>query len=390
MVPRPAAAFRPEERGGGAPGAESGTAAPARTPAPTAAPARTADQLLDLSDLDFDKGLRDLQVDVDIDPIDADVEQAAVLYADCHDEVARALLEDAVRVHRYGPGERLWMMLFDLYRLTGRRSSFEALASDYAQCFGQCSPGWPECSQQRDAPRAVGKLLFKGGLTADNDAAFKSLRQALEKSPDLHLDLAKVQESDVAGCGRLLGELHKARKARREIRLSGSEPLGEQLESRIRSGMAKDGDTWLMLLEIYQAQGRHERFDDLAIDYAVTFEISPPSWEEKRVTLPEPAPAEALAPHNDTLPETYVVSGDIKASRFAELATYIEVHNPVIIDCTHLSRIDFVSAGALLNVLSSAKRARKHIVFRHTNHLVAELFGVVGLKALADIVPAKL
>ena len=54
-----------------------------------------------------------------------------------------------------------------------------------------------------------------------------------------------------------------------------------------------------------------------------------------------------------------------------------------------LTRIDFISAGALLNVLTAIRRTGKQIVFQHPNHLVAELFGIVGLKAVATIIPAK-
>jgi anti-anti-sigma regulatory factor len=51
--------------------------------------------------------------------------------------------------------------------------------------------------------------------------------------------------------------------------------------------------------------------------------------------------------------------------------------------------MDFLSAGALLNVLTTVKRTGRQIVFRHPNYLLAELFRVVGLKAVAEIVPAR-
>ena len=63
--------------------------------------------------------------------------------------------------------------------------------------------------------------------------------------------------------------------------------------------------------------------------------------------------------------------------------------SPVVISCGALRRIDFISAGALLNVLSLVKRTGRQIVFHHPNHLVAELFGVVGLTAVAAIVFEK-
>jgi anti-anti-sigma regulatory factor len=65
------------------------------------------------------------------------------------------------------------------------------------------------------------------------------------------------------------------------------------------------------------------------------------------------------------------------------------MHDPLIIDCSAVTRIDFISAGALLNVLSTVRRSGKQIIFRHPNHLVAELFGVVGLRAVAEVVFAK-
>ena len=36
---------------------------------------------------------------------------------------------------------------------------------------------------------------------------------------------------------------------------------------------------WLLLIEVYQTQGNQEIFENLAVDYAVTYEVSLPSWE---------------------------------------------------------------------------------------------------------------
>ena len=75
--------------------------------------------------------------------------------------------------------------------------------------------------------------------------------------------------------------------------------------------------------------------------------------------------------------------------RFGDLPAYASTHDPVLIDCAGLTRMDFISAGALLNVLTTVRNSGKQIVFRHPNHLVAELFGVVGLKSVATIAFAK-
>lgn len=363
-------------------------------PGPAPAPELAIDDpsSLDFSDFVFSESSPDFHIEPEIDPVDAEAQEAAILYANGQDEMVRTLLENAVRIHHFGPGERLWMMLFDLYKLTGQKAAFEALEIDYAQSFEKSPPGWRDKSSGQAKTKEVlaGSFLLRGTLTDDNNAAFDAIRQALEKNPRLRLDLSKVSRLDAGGCARLLILLQQARKARREIELLGRDTLQALLEECVESGRAEDKDCWLLLLELCQLQGQYERFEDLAINYAVTFEVSPPSWEAKRVAAPEPVPERARDGAGDNVDaDAYGLRGDIKASRFGDLLTYAEVHDPVLIDCVSLTRIDFISAGALLNVLTTVRRSGKQIVFRHPNHLVAELFGVVGLKTVAIIVFAK-
>jgi anti-anti-sigma regulatory factor len=386
MVTRPAAAPRPLAAEV-APVGQMPEGAPAAALVP--APASTNDSL-DFSDFEFSESPQDFQIEVDVDPVDADVEQVAVLYANGQDAAARALLESSVRVHHFGPGERLWLMLFDFYRVTSQKSAFEALEIDYAQAFEKSPPAWRDSSKVAVEVAAVaGSALFKGELLGDNEAGFDAARQAMEKNPKLRLDLSKVKNIDAGGCGRLLGLLQQARKNKREIELLGRDSLGALVEERVETGCPKDGECWLLLLELLQLQGQQEAFDDAAINYAVTFEVSPPSWEPKRVAAAEPLAVIVTAAVDGRASEAYVARGDIKASRFGDLPAFAEVHDPVIIDCSAVTRVDFISAGALLNVLSTVRRSGKQIIFRHPNHLVAELFGVVGLRSVAEIVFAK-
>ena len=345
---------------------------------------------LDFSDFVFSESSPDFQVESDIDPIDAEAEEAAILFANGQDDVVRTVLENAVHVHHFGPGERLWLMLFDLYRLLGKKTAFEEMGIDYAQAFEKSPPGWSghASNGEKTIEIAAGSLLFRGDLTGDNHVAFDTVKQALEKNPRLRLDLSKVNHLDSEGCRRLLGLLQQARKARREIELLGRNILEAQVLVRVENGRAENEGCWLLFLELCQLQGKYEIFEDTAVNYAVTFEVSPPSWEPKRVAAPEPMLQTSIAA-NDVATDAYVLRGDIKASRFGDLPAYAEVHDPVLIDCAGLARIDFISAGALLNLLTTIRRTGKQIVFRYPNYLVAELFGVVGLRAVATIVFAK-
>ncbi len=364
---------------------------PAATP-PASDKTVSSPVVAEYSDFVFSESSPDFHLDADIDPVDADAEEAAVLFANGQDEAVCAVLENAVRMHHFGPGERLWMMLFDLYRLKGKRAPFDALAIDYAHSFEKSPPAWSEKSIEKPRPvvGVSGLLLFHGDLTGDNASSFVALREALEKKTRVRLDVSKVARVDASGCALLLSCLQEARKNKQEFDLLGREVLEALLGRFVVPGTAENKECWLLYLELCQLQGKRDVFEDVAVDYAVTFEMSPPSWEGGRAVSCPPGPAAAAGNlGRDVAVNAYVLQGDVKNSRFADLAAHAELHDAILIDCADLVRMDFISAGSLLNVLATLRRAGKTVIFRHPNHLVAELFAVVGLKAVARIEYAK-
>ena len=397
MVSRPAAVprapqARVESPAKGEPNPVAVPASPGTSRAVPAPPvAKSEDASLDFSDFEFSEFSGAFHVEEDVDPVDAAAEEAAVLFANGQEAAARAVLEEAVQIHCSGAGERLWMMLFDFYKLSGQAVEFEKLENEFVRAFEKSPPVWRNRAKAPVKAKEVpaGTHLFKGDLTGENQAAFEPIRLSLERNQKLRLDMSKVTSIDAEGCHFLMGLLQQARKARREIELLGRDALGALVEKRVEPGRAEDSECWLLLLELCQLQGQQEAFDEVAINYAVTFEVSPPSWELNRVAAPEPAMQMEIEVPNDPAAESYRLHGDIKGLRFGDLPAYAGVHDPVLIDCSDLMRIDFVSAGMLLNVLSTVRDGGKQIVFRHPNHLVAELFRIVGLKGMATVVFAK-
>lgn len=394
MITRPAAV--PRKAGGEDSPAEPDGAGKTATPAPDQDEATgpgadvQADSPSDFSDFVFSQSSLDFHVEADVDPIDAQAEEAAVLFANGQDAAAQSVLESAVQSCRDVAAERLWRMLFDLYRVTGQQSAFETLGIEYARAFEKSPPGWSGNAPEKTKPREGGAstLVFKGELLGSNQTAFDAVRQSLGKNRKLRLDMSKVGELDPDGCASLLQLLVLARKSRQEIELLGREVLGALVQGCVEVGRAEGKACWLLLLELCQLQGRQEAFEEVAINYAVTFEESPPSWETTRVAAPEPEmPAEV--PASGEVGDAYVLHGEVKASRFTDIASFADSRDAVQIDCSGLKRLDFISAGALLNALTSVRRSGKKIVFLHPNYLVAELLSVVGLTAVATLVFAK-
>ncbi|EXI89868.1 MAG: putative NTP binding protein (contains STAS domain) [Candidatus Accumulibacter sp. BA-94] len=360
-----------------------------RADLPFATPVANRDaQPLDLSEFVFSAMEPNFQPEVELDPIDAEAEEAAMLYANGQDAAVRSRLEHATRLHRSGAGERLWLMLFDLFRVGGQKAPFEALGIEYAQVFEKSPPGWQEAVRAAPVLSKAGSVLFKGDLTGDNEAGFAAVRQALAINRHLRLDLGKVRRLDDAGCERLLAMLQQAHRSRHEIELINRDHVSGLLDRFVVPGQQSDRACWLLKLEFCQLYDQLEVFEELAIQYAVNFEISPPSWEPQRVAATAPCPL-VLAADDDLMAEAYVIMGEVKSSRFGDLLAYAAAKDPVLIDCSRVTRMDFLSAGALLNVLTTIKGSGRQIVFRHPNHLVAELFRVVGLRAVAEVVLAR-
>ncbi len=398
MTARPAAVPRPQENRSSSVGTQPGVRLkplPASLPSggilsPEKPSEKNEPNPLTISEFVFSEfTASDLQIEVEADPIDAQAEEVAMQYANGQDRAVQQTLENAIRFNGSMQGERLWLLLFDFYRLTGKLAEFESLSLEYAANFEKSPPMWRQPVESPSAPvKAIPTTQMKGDLLGANDAGFSSLREAIEKHPQLRLDLSKVHQIDAEGCERLINLLVQARKYRREIELIGYKELETLAEPRIVLGKAQDRGCWILKLEMCQLQNKMEEFEDLAINYAVTFEISPPSWEPGRVakTSTKPQIPETTEPLQG---DVYPIKGEVKNVRFSDLLVFAAANDPVVIDCSAVTRMDFLSAGALLNVLTSIKASSRRVVFRHPHRLLAELFRVVGLTALAEIDFAK-
>jgi anti-anti-sigma regulatory factor len=177
--------------------------------------------------------------------------------------------------------------------------------------------------------------------------------------------------------------LGAARKAKRKLRLSGVDRLIALLQDLNRATHSR-APHWLLLLELYQTLGQLENFENLAVDYAVHFEVSPPSWSEVQAAeVVQAAPAE---PQDDALR----LSGEIAPGRdsaLQQLGSHAATHDEVLVDLSQVTRIDYASVGQFISVLMQSLGSGKTITLRGHNALIHELFRVMGIDQLAHLVP---
>lgn len=312
------------------------------------------------------------------------VDEAAILYASAQPEMAERMLQDILD----GGDRRAWHMLFDLYAIQNREKDFDQLALDYARRFETSPPVWqkpePDGSAGKSQQPQSASLELPSLLDKTAGAMLREGIGAAAKNTVVRIDFSRIEMVDEAGaeeCAKILGA---ARKAKRKLQVSGVDRLIALLQDLLRATHSR-AVHWLLLLELYQTLGQQERFEDLAVDYAVRFEMSPPSWSE--VQAAEVVRSEPAAPADD---DALKLSGEITPaddSALQQFSHYAAAHSEVLVDLSGVTRVDYGSVSQFISVLMQCLGSGKSITVRGHNALIHELFRVMGIDQLAQLLP---
>jgi ABC-type transporter Mla MlaB component len=322
------------------------------------------------------------------------IEESAIMYSNGQNELVGQMLRAAIEEDALGPSTRLaWWMLFDLLQLSDRRDEFEQLAIEYTNKFESSPPGWTSMEPKKAVTGPAGPstpaVSFSGKLDAGAAKNVERIRNLAGTHPSLRLEFTRVSEADVAGCSLLLSALKALQKSGHNLVLVGAPELAVKIRAIIQVERRDDSeDAWLLLLEILRLLSREQEFEEASIDYCITFEVSPPAFVAPKTKVTTAVAAEPSAADGNGFVMPPLVEGRIDNLILA-IAAHSDHHSPAIVDCSQLRRVDFNAAGRLLTGLAPFCGNGKIIEFHNVNHLVAELFNVMGLKDILRIVPRK-
>lgn len=329
------------------------------------------------------------------------LEEAAILFSNDQANEAASLLLGAIEENNLGPATTtVWMMLFDVYHALGLKNEFESLSIDFASRFESSPPTWRGKKAEVEVKQSPNAVVIAVPETIDQ-AVVKTIEQvqaATSKGRTVVLEFSKSKTIDPFGAEVLLKTLNAFKKAKREITLTPVDRLVQLCRQSVQPGRRDSSDAlWLLFLESLRLQGKQQEFEDASIDYCVTFEVSPPSWE--------PMPANIRAENNGPISVSdsekqgtraegniFHLVGDLRgslATEMALLADFGSSRREIKIDCAHLRRIEFVAAGQLQNHLTTMRALGKKIELFNTSIPVATLFGVVGMNEVAQIALAS-
>lgn len=396
------------------------------TPAPTATPAIMATGLsplapLTLAAMPLPGGAGNgLAVEVNEVVHDPELDEAVIAFANADFEQCEQALTSLT-----GPsGERFqhadtWLVLFDLFRAIGAQQRFESLALDYAHQFGWSAPQWYSLPQlvaeasaedrpnQDRSARITGEIGWVAPEVLDIDALARLRSQTLQMPLPWVFDWGGLRAVDTEAATQLSVLCRMWAMQSLEMRWVGGERLFTVLQEAAPTGV-RDADPafWLARLDALRLANRVDQFDETAIDYCVTYEVSPPSWEPARCTAyidgqnssTRPPSLSVLSEATTSFMETglgedvEVVSvelsgqlvGDINETlrRLTEKLGGVPM---VSVSCSRLIRVDFLAAGDLLNWVLSRRNENRTVQFTEAHRLVALFFTAMGISEHAQI-----
>ena len=327
------------------------------------------------------------------------VEEAAILFANGQTEMIEPILRHAIEDDMLGNMPlAVWGMLFDLYQITGERDKFENLAIDYASRFERSPPAWTDREHITEPNTLKRKSIAPGvAFTERLDSSvikqIERLRNLSDMSETLRLDFTRVKEVDPVGCGLLFNILMRLQKSGHRLALLGAEELVEKIRAILAVGRRDETEApWLLLLELQRLLNRESEFEETSIDYCITFEVSPPAF-----TPPLDAIVAGMNEPVDLIQDEETATrfimpaivGNKNDSLLPQIIAFAEVHQPAILDCTQLVRMDFSAASQLFGGLMPVIASGKVIELHNANHFVAALCHVMGFHEIIRILPRK-
>jgi ABC-type transporter Mla MlaB component len=316
------------------------------------------------------------------------LENAALRFANGHALDARRQLEDGIENDVDTKLSVLaWLALFDLLQRQGDRAAFDKLALQYVVQFERSAPAWEVGDTPAASPRVVGgSIAVAGKVTASAAAQIEGIRRAVaKKTHGARIDLMSVIDFDDTGARLLANALAEARRSGLGLQLLHGTKLDNALANAIKLGRASGEGAWLLSLEILQWNNDRAAFEDRAIEFAMAFELSPPSFEPpvgsaavapaKAAEPSEPAPADEL---EAMLKWSGVLTGSL-AAPLGTLADSVHSRSVVAVDMSEVERIDFVCAGALLNVINRIELQRKTVQIVGASPIVRALLLLIGV-----------
>ena len=355
--------------------------------------------------------------EVALTALESCLRDAALHHAEGEFSEAHQLLANMLRDSRLAPeaAESLTFALFDVYRCTGQQDRFDALALDYASRFGRSPGEWfslaelaaPTSAMSEAQESHYGELAQESTWTCPAILDKHGLADCISRSPAADpvsfINWEALQHIDNSIASAFAGQLKHWCEQPVELHWAGMDALLAAVQMcKVSNDASRDAAWWLIHLELLRIQQQAEAYEDMALEYCIAFEVSPPGWQPAKCTLARvgdfPASTdfattaaagdfeEAVARH---LPYANCeLQGNLTGEARRALRTLRAASGAcghITVSCGQLGRVDFNAASAILNWAASSNARGCQVQFIHLPRLVRVFFEMLGLHKVASL-----
>jgi hypothetical protein len=225
------------------------------------------------------------------------------------------------------------------------------------------------------------------------------------------LDWSGARSIDVEAATQLTDLLRSWAGQPLEMRWVGLDNLVALLSEAASTG-DRDADPafWMTRLAVLRVLSRADLFDEAAIDYCMTYEVSPPAWEAPRCRARQSTSGASVqtqplslisevstsfmesALFDDEPAQVQVASLELSGQLVGDIGdTLVSLNGDigaasvVNVSCARLIRVDFLAAGDLLNWVLAKRSENRSVRFIDTHRLVALFFVAMGISEHAGV-----
>ena len=364
---------------------------------------------------------------------DGALEEAVIRFAHGDDAGAEAILLQALASESAPPAaesendttaerdDSRWRALFDLYRATGDAAKFAAARMRYAQRMKRMGPDWVSLAELARSVKAVAASEEAGhagdseGVVADWSSPARlardglmSLTRALSQAGAVWtLDWRALTAIEAEAAAPLRVLLTHWADSPVNLRFIGTAQLLAVLAEAAPNNERGTDDVWWQLhLAALRVMHLPDDFELVALNYCITYEVSPPSWQDPQgecIALAAPPPSRPSSVwsllssgESESFPSTdsgfAALAGDLRGESLScwhRLDADLRHTTAPVISCAALLRMDLAAAGTLLSWVRARDANGERVQFVDAHRLISALFGLVGIADHATVAVRK-
>jgi ABC-type transporter Mla MlaB component len=304
-----------------------------------------------------------------------------------------------------GDHNDVWRALLDLYRATGDAEKFGATSTRYAQRLKRPGPEWVSLrSLARDAqagldalPVSQASVPAKQQKNADWHCPELLVREGLAgltralggAGPVWHMDWSALKAIDHDAAAPMRALFNHWADSPVQLHFSGAGQLLDVLEKAAPTGeRGVDVVWWQLRMAVLRTLHEPDEYELAALNYCITYEVSPPSWIEPRGSYvssnESAAPAPVALPASGRAALIGHLGSDCRTS-LQRLDAQLENALMPTVSCAALLRVDLEGARALVDWVAGYEETGRRIEFTDAHRLVATFFHVVGITDHASV-----